>query len=34
MTTALAQLSSGKGEEMAEARVRTWGAWGGPFIGA
>jgi hypothetical protein len=34
MTAALAQLSSGKGEEMAEAGVRNWGAWGGPFIGA
>jgi hypothetical protein len=34
MTAALAQLSSGKGEEMAEARVRNWGARGGPFISA
>jgi hypothetical protein len=34
MTAALAQLSSGKGEEMAEAGVRNWGARGGPFIGA
>jgi hypothetical protein len=34
MTAALAQLSSGKGEEMAEAGVRNWGAWGSPFIGA
>ena len=34
MTAALAQLSSGKWEEMAEAGVRNWGAWGGPFIGA
>jgi hypothetical protein len=34
MTAALAQLSSGKGEEMVEAGVRNWGARGGPFIGA
>ena len=34
MAAALAQLSSGKGEEMAEAGVRNWGARGGPFIGA
>jgi hypothetical protein len=33
MMAALAQLSSGKGEEMAEAGVRNWGARGGPFIG-
>jgi hypothetical protein len=33
MMVALAQLSSGKGEEMVEAEVRNWGAWGGPFIG-
>jgi hypothetical protein len=34
MTAALAQLSSGKWEEMAEAGVRNWGARRGPFIGA
>ena len=34
MMAALAQLSSGKWEEMAEAGVRNWGARGGPFIGA
>jgi hypothetical protein len=34
MTAALAQLSSGKGEEMAKAGVRNWGARGGPFLGA
>jgi hypothetical protein len=34
MMAALAQLSSGKEEEMAEAGVRNWGARGGPFIGA
>jgi hypothetical protein len=34
MAAALAQLSSGKGEEMTEDGVRNWGAWGGPFIGA
>jgi hypothetical protein len=34
MAAALAQLSSGKGEEMAKAGVRNWGARGGPFIGA
>jgi hypothetical protein len=33
MTVALAQSSSGKGEEVAEAGLRSWGAWGGPFIG-
>jgi hypothetical protein len=32
MTVALAQSSSGKGEEVAKAGVRSWGAWGGPFI--
>jgi hypothetical protein len=30
----MAQLSSRKGEEMAEAGVRNWGARGSPFIGA
>jgi hypothetical protein len=30
---ALAQLSSRKGEEMAKAGVRNWGARGGPCIG-
>jgi hypothetical protein len=34
MAAALAQLSSGEGEEMAEAGVRNWGAQGGLFIGA
>jgi hypothetical protein len=34
MAATLAQLSSGTGEEMAEAGVRNWGARGGPFIGA
>jgi hypothetical protein len=34
MPAALAQLSSGKGEEMAEDGVRNWGARGSPFIGA
>jgi hypothetical protein len=33
MMATLAQSSSGKGEEVAEAGVRSWGARGGPFIG-
>jgi hypothetical protein len=33
MMAALAQSSSGKGGEVAEAGVRSWGARGGPFIG-
>jgi hypothetical protein len=33
MTAVLVQSSSGKGEEVAEAGLRNWGAPGGPFIG-